>query len=130
MRRLLLLACASLLASCATMSEVPATTAGPLDSTFRANGLSTGKIKITGPVTFQVGGTGNMAAPSATDNRKAGQRHGSAATAPHATASTTTKEAGTAWYWFALVGVCCIAAWEYLSSKFAPLKWLPWRSSS
>jgi uncharacterized protein YceK len=107
---LLALAASLLLSSCATTFELPAGAEQP----GAPAGMSTGKMKIRGPVTFQVGGTGNTAAPATTDNRKAGQRQGSAATAPGATASTTTQQAGTKWYWFALVGVGCVAAWEWL----------------
>lgn len=121
MRPTLLLAACLLLTSCATTFDLPAGTEPPTPS------MSTGKIKVRGPLTIQVGGTGNTAAPATTDNRKAGQRQGSAATAPGATASTTTQEAGTAWYWFALVGVGCIVAWEWLTKKLTPAGWLPWR---
>lgn len=106
--RLTLLLAAALLSSCATTFDLPAGAEPP------APGMSTGKIKVRGPLTIQLGGTGNSAAPATTDNRKAGQRQGSAATAPGATASTTTQQAGTKWYWFALVGVGCVAAWEWL----------------
>lgn len=128
MRALLLAACALLLTSCATTAELPPATAGPLDSTLRSAGLSTGKIKITGPVTFQVGGTGNTAAPVATDNTKAGQRGGAAATAPQAQATASTEKSGPAWWVLGLVGVVAIAAWEWLS-KWLPLGWLFWRKN-
>jgi hypothetical protein len=108
MRLTLLLAAGLLLSSCATTFDLPAGAEPP------APGLSTGKIKVRGPLTIQVGGTGNTAAPTSTDNRKAGQRQGSAATAPGATASTTTQQAGTKWYWFVLVGAVAIGAWEWL----------------
>jgi hypothetical protein len=75
---------------------------------------------------LQVGGTGNTATPTSTDNRKASQRQVSASTVPNATASTITKEAGTTWYWFAVVGVLAILAWEWLIKKLTPAKWLSW----
>lgn len=87
-----------LLSSCALERDVLPATAGPIDSLVRANvRLSTGKVKFNGPVTFQVGGTGNTATPA--DNRKAG-RKGTAALGPGA---TVTRTGGTSWQLGALV---------------------------
>jgi hypothetical protein len=123
----LALALASLLSCCATTSDLPAPTAGPIDSSLRAAGLNAGKIKITGPVTFQVGGKNNTATSVATNNTKAGQRQGTAATGAGAKAQATNKNAGTPWWLWALFGVGCIVAWEALSRRLVPTKWLPWR---
>jgi hypothetical protein len=95
MRTLLLLAaCATMLASCATSSDVPAATAGQLDSTFRAAGLPPGRVKFKGPVVIQLGGTNNTA--SATSITKP---RGSVAlaTAPGASASATTRTGVPTW---------------------------------
>jgi hypothetical protein len=111
MRLLLLLATSFLLlTSCALEYDVPPATAGPLDATFRAStGLSTGKVKFKGPVTFQLGGAGNRAttiskatAPVATggpaqDLTKAGQNGGAVATSPGATAGATTRTGVPTW---------------------------------
>ncbi|MGI4867084.1 MAG: hypothetical protein ACRYFZ_24415 [Janthinobacterium lividum] len=120
MPRLLLFFCAWvlllsgwLLAGCALGYDVPPATAGPLDSTVRAAGLSGRKVKFSGPVTFQVvSGTGNTttaaastkpAGPVATgasqaqDNTKAGQHGGAVATAPGATAGATTRTGMPTW---------------------------------
>lgn len=124
MRALLLASACALLTSCASSYEVPAALAGPIDSTVRAAGLSTGKIKFQGPVTFQVGGTNNTASTTAV-----GKAKGPTATAPHAVATdASTKASGPAWWVFALVGVAAIAAWEWLS-KTLPLGWLFWRKN-
>jgi hypothetical protein len=101
-----------LCSSCATESEVPAATAGPLDSAFRASGLSPRKIKIKGPVTIQLGGTNNTASatsitkprgPVATaggqaqDFTKSGQHGGALATGPGASAGATTHTGVPTW---------------------------------
>jgi len=93
MRKLLLCVVAlGLLVGCATERELPALTAGPLDSTLRAAGLSPRKVKFTGPVTLQVGGTGN----TATAKAKA-----PVASAPHATATAATTKASAPWWLYA-----------------------------
>jgi hypothetical protein len=104
---------ALLLASCALEYDVPAATSGPLDSAARAAGLSAGKVKFNGPVTFQVvSGTGNTTtaasltkpvgpvatgAGQAQDFTKAGQQGGAVATAPGATAGATTRTGIPTW---------------------------------
>jgi len=103
----------------------PASMQARVDSAALANGLVAKKITFRGPVTFtSQTGTGNTATMSATttDNRKAGQRQGSAATAPNAVATTTTKKGGIPWWVFVLVGVAAIVAWEWLKSYLTPLK--------
>ncbi len=102
-----------LLAGCTLEYDVPAATAGPLDSAARAAGLSAGKVKFNGPVTLQVvSGTGNTttaaaltkpAGPVATgagqaqDYTKAGQQGGAVATAPGAAAGATTRTGVSIW---------------------------------
>lgn len=87
------LALVLLASSCTLERAVPPATAGPLDSLVRAQtGLSTGKIKITGPVTFQIGGAGNTATSTAIAKAKA-----PVATAPHAAATDASTKAGTPW---------------------------------
>jgi hypothetical protein len=82
MRYCLLLSCWLLLASCALERDVPLASAGPLDSLVRAQpGLRTGKVKFNGPVTFQVGGAGNVATTLA-------KAKAPVATAPGASATT------------------------------------------
>jgi hypothetical protein len=95
MRYLLLTSCL-LLGGCALERDLPAITAGPLDSTLRAAGLTTGKVKFNGPVTLQIGGTGNVATTTALAKAKA-----PVATAPHATASAPAAPAGPPWYVYA-----------------------------
>ena len=93
MRYLTAIACL-LLSSCALERDVPPAAAGPIDSLVRAKvGLSTGKIKFNGPVTFQLGGSGNTA--TALTKPK-----GPVAAAPGATATATSK-AGVPWWVYA-----------------------------
>jgi hypothetical protein len=102
MRHVLSLAYAALLlSSCATAYEVPAAVAGPIDSTFRAQGLSPRKIKFTGPVTLQVGGTGNTATTTAIAKAKA-----PVATAPAAVATDASKKtSGLPWWKISALGL-------------------------
>ncbi|WP_460502853.1 hypothetical protein [Hymenobacter agri] len=86
-------------------------------------GTTIGKLKA-GTVIIQQG-RGNVA--NATDNRKAGQKGGAAATAPNATASATTKQGSLPWWVFAGVGVLSIVAWEWLIARFKFAAWLPWQ---
>jgi hypothetical protein len=85
-----------LLAGCALEHDVPLAAAGPLDSTLRAAGLSPRKVKFTGPVTLQIGGTGNTAAATAIAKAKA-----PVASAPHATATEATTKAAVPWWLYA-----------------------------
>ncbi|MBH8559005.1 hypothetical protein [Hymenobacter negativus] len=124
--RLLLLSCCLLALSCGRGEfagvESVGTTAD--DTTRVPADTRIGKLKAKTVIIQQ--GTGNVATP--TDNTKAGQKGGSAATGPGAVASTTTtKPAGLPWWVFALVGVLSIAAWEWLTAKFSLTSWLPWR---
>lgn len=95
MRSTFALAVASVLlaTSCATERDVPPAAAGPIDSTLRAAGLPAGKIKFTGPVTIQLGGTNNTATATTVTKPKA-----PVAAAPHAVATETTTKAGLPWY--------------------------------
>jgi hypothetical protein len=117
-RRLLMLALGGglLLGSCATEYEVPAAVAGPIDSTFRATGLSPRKVKFTGPVTLQIGGTNNTATATAIAKAKA-----PVAAAPHAVATETTTKAGTPWYVYAALVVGGIGLGLWLAHKFSLL---------
>ena len=86
-----LLVVASLLSSCATQQRIPAAFDAKLDSALTAAGVPPlRKVKFTGPVTFQVGGTGNVA----TTLTKA---QAPVASAPHAKAEARTS-AGPPWY--------------------------------
>jgi hypothetical protein len=124
MRLSLLLPCLLMLAC--TRSEFAGVCAAgttATDTVMVPAGTTIGKLKA-GTVIFQQG-TGNVA--SATDNTKAGQRQGSAATAPHAVASATNTRAPLPWWVFAGVGVLSIAAWEWLTHRIVSPAWLPWR---
>jgi hypothetical protein len=125
---------ATMLASCATSSDVPAATAGPLDSTFRAAGLSPSKIKFKGPVTIQVGGTNNTAtaitkpsgpvatgAGQAQDFTKAGQHGGALATAPGSSAGAATRTGVPTWQ--LLVGAILVLLLLLLGLAYKFRKW-------
>ena len=65
---------------------------------------------------------------AATDNRKAGQRHGASAVGPGARAEATDKRGGTPWWVYLLVAVVGAAGWELFSVKVAPVRQLlKWR---
>jgi hypothetical protein len=64
---------------------------------------------------------------TATDARKAGQRQGTLAVGPGAVATSTQEYAGVPWWVFVLVAVGGAVGWEWLTSHFVPLAWLPWR---
>jgi len=96
MKQLLILALLGPLAGCALERDVPLATAGPLDSTLRAAGLHTGKVKFNGPVTLQIGGSGNTATTTAIAKAKA-----PVASAPHATATESTTKFGPPWWVYA-----------------------------
>jgi hypothetical protein len=94
-----------LLSSCAADRFVvtPASMQQRADSAARAHGMVAKKLTFEGPVTFtSQTGTGNVVTASATDNTKAGQRGGAAATAPGAVATATTKT-GLSYWWLLLV---------------------------
>jgi hypothetical protein len=103
MRSLLLVLCCGLLSSCATGYEVPAAVAGPIDSTIRARGLSPRKIKFTGPMTVQLGGSNNTASSTAIAKAKA-----PVATAPYAAATAPAKP-GPPWWVYAGLATLCLA---------------------
>jgi hypothetical protein len=75
----------ALLSSCATEQRIPAALDARVDSALTAAGVPPlRKVKFTGPVTFQVGGTGNVATTTDASRAKA-----PVAAAPHATAAET-----------------------------------------
>ncbi|MGI4865449.1 MAG: hypothetical protein ACRYFZ_16115 [Janthinobacterium lividum] len=120
MRSYLLLAGLLTVASCATSQDVPAPTAGPLDSAIRAKtGLTTGKIKFNGPVTFQIGGTNNTASATSVAKAKA-----PVAAAPHAAATDASTRAGTPWYVFAALVLIGAGVGAWLRGKFSFLNFI------
>lgn len=124
--RLLLLFCSLLTLGCAREAWHSPMAVAPDSAAVPSLALpSGGKWKFTGPVTVQLG-TGNQS--STTDNTKAGQHGGSAATAPRANATASTK-GGPPWWLYLLAAAAGAAVWEYFSPKL-PLKWLPWRVSA
>jgi hypothetical protein len=89
-----------LLSACALERDVLPATAGPLDSLVRAKaGLRTGKVKFTGPITIQIGGTGNTASSTALAKAKA-----PVAAAPYAAATQTKPSSSRARWLFSVVG--------------------------
>ena len=84
---------------------------------------ASGHYKFKGPVTFTIAAApGAVATTTSTDNRKAGQRGGAAATAPDAVATATTKKAGVPWWALVLVALAGAALWAWLRAKFAFLR--------
>ena len=109
------------LAGCAGSLPLTTTLSQPVDSTLQhqaaeqraralVQGLTTGKVKFKGPVTFQIGGTGN----TATDAHKA---KAPVAAAPHATASETKTSRGVPWQVYAGVALVLFAAGFLLRGK-------------
>ena len=90
-------------------------------SRFKLPGLlAGGKYKFTGPVTFTIAAApGAVATSTSTDNRKAGQRGGAAATAPDAVATATTKKANVPWWALLLVALAGAIGWVWLSGRFS-----------
>lgn len=124
MRAFLLLALCGL-ASCAT-ERVPLATDAKVDSALVAAGLpplSVHKLKLTGPVTIQVG-QGNNSSTVGTD--KTGQRAQAVSTGTGSPIQASQKKGGVPWWVFVLVGLASIAGWEWLSHQ-SLLRWLPWR---
>ncbi len=79
------MAASLLLGSCATEEHIPAAFDVKIDSALTAAGVPPlRKVKFTGPVTFQVGGTGNVATTTDATRAKA-----PVAAAPHASATET-----------------------------------------
>jgi hypothetical protein len=115
------------LASCATERYAPAIDA-KVDSALVAAGippLAVHKLKLTGPVTIQVG-QGNTNSTVGTD--KTGQRSQAVSTGPHSPVTASQKKASGPWWLLGLVAVASIAAWEWLTHHLNPLGWLPWRA--
>ncbi len=124
--RLFLVVYALLMLGCKREIWTPANQAR-IDSAAKANGIVGKKIFFEAPVTFTTQtGEGNIATSTASDNTKAGQRSGSAATAENAKAATETTKQGTPWQLYLLAVVAGAVGWEYFSRK-VPIKWLPWR---
>ena len=114
---------ASLLSSCETTQYIPAAVDAKVDSTLRAAGigpLQAGKIKIVGNVIINTG----PGAVQVADNRKAGQKQGSAATGPASQAATTSKNAGTPWYVFAGILAVGLAAGARMRAKLPRIPFL------
>ena len=123
--RAFLLAASLLLASCAT-ERVPLATNAKVDSALVAAGippLSVHKLKLTGPVTIQVG-QGNTSSTVGTD--KTGQRAQAVSTGAGSPIQASQKKGGVPWWVFGLVAVAGAAGWEWLSHR-GLLTWLPWR---
>jgi hypothetical protein len=107
--------------SCATLSDVPAALSQPLDSSVQrqvaAAHLRTGKVKFTGPVTFQFGGSNNTA--TATNAAKA---KAPVASAPHAAVMQASNKANSIAYWVVIALVCiglCLIIWlRYGSTRY------------
>jgi hypothetical protein len=112
-----------LLCSCAR-EEWHAPMALPRDSAAAALGLPPArKYKFTGPVTFTIAAApGAVATSTSTDNRKAGQRGGAAATAPDAVATATTKKVSVPWWALVLVALAGAALLAWLQSKVSILR--------
>jgi hypothetical protein len=117
------------LASCATERYAPAVDA-KVDSALVAAGippLAVHKLKLTGPVTIQVG-QGNTSSQVGTD--KTGQRAQAVSTGPGSPIQASQKKGGVPWWVFVFVGVASVVAWEWLSYQVDPLGLLPWRAKS
>jgi hypothetical protein len=98
MKYFLLIALLALLGSCARGDELASVLSQPLDTTVQhqvltARQLAVGKVKFNGPVTFQIGGTGNVS--TTTDAHKA---QAPVAAAPDATAAEAKTSVGSPWY--------------------------------
>ena len=122
----LLFAAALLLASCATERYAPAVDA-KVDSALTAAGippLSVHKLKLTGPVTIQVG-QGNTASQVGTD--KTGQRAQAVSTGAGSPIQASQKKGGVPWWVFGLVALAGAVGWEWLSHR-GLRAWLPWRT--
>jgi hypothetical protein len=107
------------LVSCATERYAPAADAR-VDSALVAAGippLAVHKLKLTGPVTIQVG-QGNTSSQVGTD--KTGQRAQAVSTGPNSPVTASQKKAGIPWWTFGLVAVASIAGWEWLKRNFWP----------
>jgi hypothetical protein len=83
------------------------------------------KLKLTGPVTIQVG-QGNTASQVGTD--KTGQRAQAVSTGAGSPVTASQKKGGVPWWVFLLVGLASIVGWEWLSHQVKMLGWLPWRA--
>lgn len=114
-------------AGCETTQYIPAAVDAKVDSTLRAAGigpLQAGKIKIAGNVIINTG----PGAVQVADNRKAGQKQGSAATGPASQASTTAKNTakntGQPWLAFAVIALVGLATGAWLRGKLPRIPFL------
>jgi hypothetical protein len=117
------------LASCATERYGLAVDA-KVDSALVAAGippLAVRKLKLTGPVTIQVG-QGNTSSQIGTD--KTGQRAQAVSTGAGSPIQASQKPAGVSWWVFVLVGLASVVGWEWLSHQVGSMGWLPWRAKS
>jgi hypothetical protein len=117
------------LASCATERYAPAIDAR-VDSALVAAGippLAVHKLKLTGPVTIQIG-QGNTSSTVGTD--KTGQRAQAVSTGPNSPVTASQKKASVPWWLLGLVVAASIAAWEWFTHLLNPLGWLPWRAKT
>ena len=114
MKTLYVLLVAGLLSSCATEQRIPAALDARLDSALTAAGVPPlRKVKFTGPVTFQVGGTGNVA----TTLTKA---RAPVASAPHASAEAT-KSGPPWWVYLGIAGLALAAGFVLRGRRKLPL---------
>lgn len=125
---LIVLYTAGLSSSCAREEYLFSTPTGyvlaPADGQPPTGATAIAKIKAR-TVTLQIGGANNQ--QSAADNTRAGQRQGSAATAPNASASNdSTASGGSSWLWYLLAVIAGAVGWEVLRGKI-PAKFLAWR---
>lgn len=100
-----------LLTSCAHGDELASALSQPLDSAVRHQ-FASRKLKFTGPVTIQVGGTGNTATTTDASRAKA-----PVAAGPHATASETKTAAGLPWWLYLVAGLLLVAGGFWLRGK-------------
>ena len=101
---------ASLLSNCATQERIPAALDAKVDSALTAAGVPPlRKVKFTGPVTFQIGGTGNNATAIA-------KARAPVASAPHASAEAT--KSGPPWWVYLGIAGLALAGGFVLRGRF------------
>jgi hypothetical protein len=118
-----LLALLLVASSCETTQYIPAAVDAKVDSTLRAAGigpLQAGKIKIAGNVIINTG----PGAVQIADNRKAGQRQGSAATGPGSQAIGAPHNADYSWCIYALVSISCLLFGGWFRARIGKIAWL------
>lgn len=105
------------LASCASERYAPAVDA-KVDSALVAAGLpplAVRKLKLTGPVTIQLG-QGNTSSTVGTD--KTGQRAQAVSTGAGSPVAATNKKGGVPWWVFVGVGGLSIDIWRWLKARW------------